>query len=274
MLIGTARPDCYARTRNILLSPLFPRTSSVFRRAFWTGTVFLLAMTVSTVQAESRKIFDSESPSWMRAVGKLQVPGIKIEQGYQQNYREDCSATLITDTKSSAAKSASADIIVTAWHCLEFYGDLSRTITFTLLYGTTESFSSEAYRLFDGNNMEADWAVLRLLQPVPADKVAALAVHSGRANTHRAITMAGYSKNALQARLSYDPDCAITSTDASGGIASNCNALKGASGGAVVQISDQGEPLLAGVISRGDGQGLSVFVPVDAFRSAIQASLR
>ena len=260
----------------MLLSPRLPLTSKQFSRVFWTATLALAALTAGTAQADTRKIFDAESPSWLRAVGKLQVPGVKYKQGHQLNHREDCSATLITDSKSTAAKQASADIIITAWHCLEFYKDLSKTITFTLLYGTEQSITRTAYRISDGDSMDADWAVLRLSQPILASNITALRVHPGTEDKQRAIAMAGYSKNSPGARLSYDPDCSIIMPESprQDGIASNCKALKGASGGAVVQLSALGEPLLAGVISQGDGQSLSVYVPVDKFRSAIQASLR
>ncbi len=262
-------------------SPLLKSTrlaviSKQFSRLLWAATLAMAALTADAEQADTRKLFDTESPSWLRAIGKLQVPGVKYKQGYPLNYREDCSATLITSSKSAAVKETSADTIITAWHCLEFYSDLSKTITFTLLYGTKQSITRSAYRISAGDNMNGDWAVLRLSQSVPTSSVAALRVHPGAADRQRAITMAGYSKNSPGERLSYDPDCSIIMAEPArqDGITSNCKALKGASGGAVVQLSAQGEPLLAGVISQGDGQNMSVFVPVDEFRSAIQASLR
>ena len=236
------------------------------------AAIFVLA--TSLAQADSREVFHQASPSWLRAVGKLHVPGIKYERGHQRNHREDCSATLITNHRQ--VSKAGANTIITAWHCLEFYNDLSKTITFTLLDGTGDSFSTEAYRLADGGGMDADWAVLRLIDTVPTSQVSALIIHPDRADSQRPIIMAGYSKNSPGERLSYDPDCSITfqSTHGKDSSASNCKALKGASGGAVVQLSIQGEPLLAGVISQGNGEDLSLFVPVMNFRSAIQASLR
>jgi hypothetical protein len=202
------------------------------------------------------------------------VPGIKYERGHQLNHRENCSATLIA--RPGQSNKAGANTIITAWHCLEFYNDLSKTITFTLLYGTSDSFSTEAYRLADGGGMDADWAVLRLVDAVPTSQVPALAIHPDRADRQRPIIMAGYSKNSPGERLSYDPDCSITSQSSPGKDTSesNCKALKGASGGAVVQLSAQGQPLLAGVISQGNGHDLSLFVPVVHFRSAIQANLK
>ena len=84
--------------------------------------------------------------------------------------------------------------------------------------------------------------------------------------------MAGYSRDAdmgaLGERLTFDPACLITAAEPSVSD-SNCTAHKGASGGAVVQISEAGTPLFSGVISEGDSIGFSTFVPVAVFRGAI-----
>ncbi len=218
------------------------------------------------------QVVGPDSPPWLRAVGKLHVPGVKFERGHQLNHREDCSATLV----AKAGSDDSANVIVTAWHCLEFYRDLSKAIRFTLLYGSDESFTTQAYRVVDGGGMHADWAILRLQQAVPSDTIRALKVHPEKADVLRPIVMAGYSKNSQGNQLSYDADCSILLPPNAGekGHASNCSARKGASGGAVVQLSSQGEPLLAGVISQGDGGEFTVFVPVADFRWALHASLR
>lgn len=234
----------------------------------------LLAMSVTVAHAGSRETYHSQSPIWLQAVGKLQVPGIKYSQGYPRNHHENCSATLISRSSNGEPTSAVADIIVTAWHCLEFYTDLSKTITFTLLHGTDRSFSSEAVRVEDGGSMQADWAVLRLLQAVPTTDVAALAIQPVKANPSKPISMAGYSRNSPQQRLSYDLNCGIISQPTEGSSASNCKALKGSSGGAVIQLSRTGKAMLTGVISQGDSQNLSLFVPVDAFRRILNANLK
>lgn len=240
--------------------------------------IALSLFTACPAQAGSNQVYNDASPPWLRAIGKLHVPGIRYEAGYQLNHREDCSATLVTSGVESSAPQdkRGANTIITAWHCLESYRDLSKTITFTLLYGTQDSISFEAYRLADGGGMDADWAVLRLLKPVDAGLASGLRVHPGRADKRQPVIMAGYSKDSLGKRLSYDPDCSITdqTPQGKGPSESNCKALKGASGGALIQLSSNGDPFLAGVISQGDGDELSIFVPVKDFRSAIQASLR
>ena len=231
-------------------------------------------MFVTQAHADSRETYHAQSPNWLQAVGKLIVPGVKYSEGYRRNHRENCSATLISRTGNNTPTTTDADTIVTAWHCLEFYSDLSKTITFTLLHGTARSFSSEAVRVADGGSMHADWAILRLLQPVPANSITALSLQPGHANPRKPISMAGYSRNNSLQRLSYDLHCDITSQAQKGSNASNCKALKGASGGAVVQLSSAGEAMLTGVISEGDGQNLSLYVPVEVFRRALNANLQ
>jgi len=241
----------------------------------WPFCFAVFAFAANPALADTRDTFDHNSPSWLRAVGKLQVPGVKFSHGRAQNHREDCSATLVVRSSAARENRRGADTIITAWHCLEYYTDLSKEITFTLLYGTPDSFSTQATRLSDGGGMRGDWAVLRLVDAVPMGKVAGLAVHPGRANPQRNITMAGYSRSSTDKRLSYDPACSITIQPPDrGSNATNCNALKGASGGAVIQLSDEGKPLLAGVISQGNSESISLFVPVNDFRPAIRDGLR
>jgi hypothetical protein len=217
-------------------------------------------------------VYSTDAPDWLRAVGKLQVPGDKYHDGRRSHYREDCSATLVARHSGTRA-----DTIITAWHCLEFYNDLSRPITFTLLPGPQGKIASEAYRLADGGGMHADWAILRLYKAIPARQVAALAIHPDRADPGRPITMAGYSRDSGMGNngehLTFDPACTITH-QAPGVSDSNCTAHKGSSGGPVIQVSSRGEPRVCGVISQGDGVGLSTFVPVSGFRNAINLHLR
>jgi hypothetical protein len=219
--------------------------------------------------AESREVFGLDAPRWLLAVGKLQVPGNRFRDGRRTHLLEDCSATLLSGSPGSKA-----DIIVTAWHCLADYRDVSKAITFTLppREGDEQEQVRQAYRLADGGGMHADWAILRLYHPITDRALGPLGVHPGRADPDQAIIMAGYSRDSGMGkygdRLTFDPACRITgqferTSD------SNCQAHKGASGGPVVQLSDSGRAQLSGVISTGDGAGYSTFVPVEVFRHAI-----
>ena len=237
------------------------------------GLVLLAAgATAGEPGGDPRQVYSAAAPPWMAAVGRLDVPGSRFQEGRHTHHREECSATLVARGSSRAA-----DTIVTAWHCLEFYDDLSRPITFTLLPGLAGEVAREAYRLADGGGMHADWAILRLYRPVTTRTVAPLTVAAAAADRHRPLVMAGYSRDDGLGdggrRLTFDPACRVTA-EAAGRTDTDCRAHKGASGGAVIQLSEQGEPQLMGVISSGDGVGTSAFVPVTRFRAALTLHLR
>ncbi|MEM1155424.1 MAG: serine protease [Pseudomonadota bacterium] len=223
--------------------------------------------TSQSSSADPREEYHQGSPDWLRAVGKLRVPGSTYEDGKRVYHWQDCSATLV-----SANGSARADTIVTAWHCLENYSDLSKPIQFTLAAGQDPPISREAYRLADGGGMYADWAVLRLLVPINSDHATALPIHPAGPESGTSIAMAGYSRKTplgdFGNRLTFDPLCSIK-LQSQNAIESNCLAQKGASGGAVVQRSGNGTLWFVGVISEGDGRGISRFVPVERFRTAL-----
>ena len=221
---------------------------------------------------DNRQAFTGEVMPWLRAVGQLQVPGQRHRDGGISHYLEDCSATLV-----ALPGRDEADIVLTAWHCLEWYRDLSRPIVYTARTASGARLEREARRLADGGGMHADWAILRLQRPVPARQVAPLHPHPERVDPGRPVTMAGYSRDdAVGQRgrvLTFDAHCAITGEQA-GMAETDCAAFKGASGGAVVQLSGAGEPLLCGVISQGDGVGRSLYAPLHNFRNLLIRYLR
>lgn len=233
--------------------------------------LWLLLATAATASADSRLRFSQASPDWLRAVGQLVVPGIRLENGYARHHTERCSATLVASPGATHAT-----VIISAWHCLEFYRDLSKRITFTLLPAGPEPLVIEAVRYADGGSMAGDWAVLRLRQPVALDQVPALLLHPQQADPALPVVMAGYSRDrgtgAHGKALSYDPACRITAADRRSGD-SDCRAFKGASGGAVVQLTETGTPLLSGVISEGNSVDYSRYVPVSVFRQALPPDL-
>ena len=222
--------------------------------------------------ADDRQVYSGETHRWLGAIGKLEVPGQRLRDGRTSHYIEDCSATLVGHPDSR-----SANTIITAWHCLEFYSDLSKPISFTLNPHHDKPILREAYQLIDGGSMDADWAILRLYRAVPAGQVLALNIDTARANPRRAIIMAGYSRDdgvgAGGKHLSFDPACLITRQDPTSSD-TNCTAYKGASGGAAIQLSSAGSPLVYGVISQGNGAGLSTFIPAHGFSSAIRQHLQ
>ena len=204
-------------------------------------------------------------------MGKLDVPGSRYRNGRRKHYREDCSGTLL-----AGAAGRRADIVLTAWHCLEYYEDLSRAIIFTLRPGSANPVTREAYRVADGGGMHADWALLKLYRPVEAGDVQGLRPHPQRADAARPITMAGYSGDdglgGGGTTLTYHNDCRITQQQTRES-ESDCQVYKGASGGAVIQLSPDGEAQVSGVISRGDSESVSIYVPVAGFRGALNRFL-
>jgi hypothetical protein len=260
-------------TRRTALLPAFIATllNILVGKRRLTACAFA-AWAIAAGATDSREVFSGESHAWLRAVGKLQVPGQRYQGGQQSHYTEDCSATLVARPGRKRA-----DTIITAWHCLEWYGDLSKPITFTVTSLSGETLQHEAYRLGDGGGMHADWAILRLRSTVPDTDVAALQIHPQLADPDLPVTMAGFSGDQGMGNdglaLTFDPGCAITAQDRNLGD-TNCTAFKGASGGAVIQLSSAGEPRICGVISQGNGEGRSTFVPVSGFRYALDIYLK
>ena len=105
-------------------------------------TIVMGSAETTASEPDTRLVFGSTSPQWLRAVGRLQVSASRYKNGRKEHHLEDCSATLVTDGSGS-----SADTVVTAWHCLEFYRDLSRPISFITRDSDGVSLHREAYRL-------------------------------------------------------------------------------------------------------------------------------
>jgi V8-like Glu-specific endopeptidase len=232
------------------------------RRATTTLHYLVLLLLISNslaTQAEPRQVFTPDSPVWLQAVGQLTVPGQRYEAGESAHYREDCSATLI-----------GAQTILTAWHCLEYYRDMSHDIVFRLPYSTGQQ-SRLAHRLADGGGMSDDWAVLQLNRPI-VDITPVPVRMEFIADTDSRISIAGYSRDeGLGQRgnmLTWQATCAVTENEWYR-VATNCLAYKGASGGPALV-----EGAIVGVISAGDGQGRTYYVPSSSFRSAVRLHRR
>ena len=232
------------------------------------GVLTLLG--AGTATADDRRAYSANDTPWLAAVGKLQVPGTRYREGRREYVIEDCTATLV-----SRPGRARANTLVTAWHCLEAYDDLSRPIQFTLHPDSPQAISAEAFVLASGGSMQADWAVLRLRTRIASSDVQALQV-ADSPDIDTPVMMAGYSKDtglgAGGQRLTFDPHCRITTTGGAEG-ETDCMAFKGASGGPLLQADSQGGTLVYGIISAGDGQGLSTYIPVADFRHALDRAL-
>lgn len=206
-------------------------------------------------------MFGAASPAWLQAVGRLTVPGYRYKNGERRHHEQHCTATLV-----------SKDVILSGWHCLEHYTDLSQTIVFTLPNAAANTVRS-ARRMADGGGMHADWSLLKLNEPVSAGIAAAVPVSFVSVATAgtQALTLAGYSRDKGMGktgrRLTYHADCAILREE-SYRVATNCAAFKGSSGGPVVH-----DYAIIGVVSAGDSERLSFFTPSSSFLSAVKRYL-
>ncbi len=198
--------------------------------------------------AEQRAVFDAGSPQLLQAVGKLTVPGHDRVDGRRRSREENCTASLVAPST-----------ILTAWHCLEYYSDLSRDPQFSLPAVMGE-VSVAATRLADGGGMDADWALMRLARPIR--QVNPLPVAAPPAASDARLLIAGYARDsglgAGGQRLTWQSDCRVEDREASR-VGMDCVTYKGASGGPVLV-----DGRVVGVISAGDGQRRTYFAPFSA----------
>jgi hypothetical protein len=250
--------------------------NELYRRPFalrYAGTMrttlILFLCLALHARADSRQAYSADSPAWMAAIGKLDVPGQKWENADRHHLNEHCTATLVGNGGPQPGR-----YILTAWHCVEYYRDLSQAIIFTL---PAAGIEREARLVASGGGMHADWALLRLLLPVAAESVLPfMALTAATENAQSGLTMAGYSSdNTLGLSgsvLTYDPDCTVITRESSA-ITTNCTAYKGASGGPVVGHFKNAPPRLLGVISAGDSRTRSLYAPSSLFASALRQYL-
>ena len=206
--------------------------------------------------AGDRAAFSADAPQQLRAVGKLTVPGSDRVDGERRHRDENCSAALVAPRT-----------ILTAWHCLEHYDDLSKDPLFSLplVPGHPEI---PARRLADGGGMDADWALLRLARPIrevePLDVVHLVA--GGE------VLLAGYARDDELGRggdrLTWQSGCRLLDSS-SRGMATDCVTYKGASGGVVMTGGG-----IVGVISAGDSDAQTWFAPSSGFIGPLRAHAR
>ena len=197
-----------------------------------------------------RAAYTLDAPDWLRAVGRLTVPGSDNVDGDSRHREENCSASLI-----------GRETIVTAWHCFEFYQDLSRDPVFTLP-NAPQPTPVVARRIAQGGSMSADWALLRLEQPILDVKPIPVARYDASLHESR-FALAGYARDEPLGQrgqaLTWQAECLQTIHEYTR-VGIDCVTFKGASGGPVVAGGR-----LIGVISEGDGAAVTYFVPSNLF---------
>jgi len=217
----------------------------------------LLYMLAATANGEPRQQVSASSPSILMSVGRLLVPGRRMEDGYERHYRESCSATLLEPDKGEPVS-----LILTAWHCLEHHSDLTDDITFVIESTSGERLQRSVQPVSSGGGMHADWLLMRLREPLPADTViSATLTREAAPGIGIRVMMAGYSRDKGLGKagqvLTFHRNCKVVARSDED-IATDCLAYRGASGGAVFSVATG---RLLGVISRGDSLAQSIFVP-------------
>ena len=193
-----------------------------------------------------------------RGIGRLLVPAIRYRDGYARHYDEQCSATLVAD-----APQRESTLLLSAWHCIEDYRDLSRDLVFVAGDGRHYPVTVVA----SGGGMRSDWLLLRLAEALPGP----LPLGAVDRRSTPALILAGYPRSAsVASALALRTACTITGADGAD-LSSDCVLTRGASGGAAIDVS--GAPRYLGVISRGDGQSQSIFVPVGRFYEHVRGHL-
>ena len=213
--------------------------------------------------ADNRLSAADHPAAWQDALVKLSIPVKRWQAGQQRHFIEDCTGTQIAGR--------SGTMILTAWHCVEGFTDLTKTISAT----TRQGQIFEAQVSATGNSMASDWAILKISND---DRTSIQKIHLKLAKTTvtagQNIVMAGYSGDPHLGEhgraLTFDPNCEIGQTpETAQAIFTNCTAFKGASGGPTLLL-EGGEYKVLGVISAGDGSGLSLFAPIS---SSLRASI-
>lgn len=228
----------------------------------------LLCPGMNTVAQTAGDVAEARNHA-LRSVGRLRVPAVRYRDGYPQRFEERCSATLITQSRQKR----SSRLILSAWHCVEDYRELSRR----LIFETPDGLQSEAKILVSGGSMDSDWVLLQLHTPMEGP---ALLIGQDIPAPINGLLMAGYPKDpdtlpwepgeSAPRSLETSESCRVTGR-LKQDPRSDCVLRKGASGGAV--FSEELNFSYLGVISQGDQISQSIFVPLKRFRAQIRSYL-
>lgn len=221
--------------------------------------------------AETAEIEADRTMDVLQSVGKLLVPNVRYENGYARHFDERCSATLV----SGEAEAMESRLILSAWHCIEYYRDLSKT----LIYEQPGHPPVSARILVAGGSMRDDWVLLRLAKalpnPIPLPISTSTLSEPRSATQNGQLIMVGYPIDGEAERARVVVSNCVHTPSSGRDRGSSCVIERGASGGAVfagnTPLGEQPEYL--GVISRGDRKSLSIYVPINRFRKRLAGYL-
>jgi len=214
----------------------------------------LLSTTLTASSADQRTPLPEHIAGWQRALFPIRIPVNRLIEGRMRHFTEHCTAVAVTPGPNS--------LFVSAWHCFEDYRSTLRPIQL-IDPGTATPVPIKL--LETGGSMQEDWALLTPDSPLSIDSwipIATTPHHMGQP-----LIAAGFAPrtdqsgdDAVERYLLADTACSVI--DASTlPPASDCVAKKGASGGAIIALTDSGSARLQGIISAGDGEAVSYFYP-------------
>ena len=211
---------------------------------------------------DPRTLLGPHSGHWQQAIGRLEVPITRTEDGRLRHFTEHCSAVAITP--------GPLPIFVSAWHCFDGYRSTIDPVQVVL---PREEEPLMLTLISSGGSMLEDWALLRAQRPIftagwiplsPSGPESGLRVIAAgfapTQNPHAPVT---------ERRLVADTACFVTDSE-SRPAASNCVARQGASGGAILTQTTSGSARLLGIISAGDGKTVSFFYPTQSLLERVR----
>jgi len=198
------------------------------------------------------------------AVVPIEVPLLRLTEGYPSHHIEDCSGTLLA---------TEPPLILTAWHCFDGGQDLTRPAK-ARISGQWIPLKTIA----SGGSMAADWALLEVASDKPTQQLKGLGLVSRVPATEApaAVSVAGYRKYATETTvkrtLVIDENCDVIERS-EGWLVTSCNAEAGSSGGPAVASASQGI-VVTGVISAKRDDGRLLVTPVNEviYPSGVAAS--
>ena len=214
----------------------------------------LLSATLTAPFADPRTPVPEHAGGWQRALFPLRIPVTRLIDGRMRHFTEHCTAVAVTPGLNS--------LLVSAWHCFE---DYRSTITPIQLIDPDTATPVPIKLLETGGSMQQDWALLTPDLPLPIDSwipISTTPHHIGQR-----LIAAGFAPrtdqgedDAVERHLLADLACSVIDASTHPP-ASDCVAKKGASGGAMIALTDSGSARLQGIISTGDGETVSYFYP-------------
>ena len=214
----------------------------------------LLLATLTATLADSRTPLPGYVGGWQRALFPLRIPVTRLIEGRMRHFTEHCTAVAVTPGPNS--------LFVSAWHCFEHYRS---TITPIQLIDPDTATPVAIKLLESGGSMQEDWALLIPDSPLHIDSWIPISTHPHHMG--QPLIAAGFAPrpdqsgdDATERYLLADIACSVIDADTHPP-ASDCVAKKGASGGAMIALTDSGSARLQGIISAGDGEAVSYFYP-------------